>query len=145
MKTAGVTEIAGVATKVSGLHLIELTTAGSMSLDAGKSLTITADILSLRQSKNKQMALGGSVGVENNITVGGSAIVNGELYLQHVTAPAEIQTTDQTYQLRGWTRKEEIVGYIPQGRIIARLTKADCDEIVRETLRQLSSAAEHWP
>jgi hypothetical protein len=130
LRTTGVSEIAGVTTKVSGLHLVELTTAGSMSIDAGKSLTITADILSLRQSKSKQIALGGSVGVENNITVGGSAIVNGELYLQHVTAPAEIQTTDQTYQLRGWTRKEEVVGYIPQGRIVARLTKADCDRII---------------
>jgi hypothetical protein len=130
LRTTGVSEIAGVTTKVSGLHLVELTTAGSMSIDAGKSLTITADILSLRQSKSKQIALGGSVGVENNITVGGSAIVNGELYVQHVTAPAEIQTTDQTYQLRGWTRKEEVVGYIPQGRIVARLTKADCDRII---------------
>ncbi|MGA1047387.1 MAG: hypothetical protein ACO3UU_05215, partial [Minisyncoccia bacterium] len=78
LRTTGVSEIAGVTTKVSGMHLVELTTAGSMSLDAGKSLTITADILSLRQSKSKQIALGGSVGVENNITVGGSAIVNGE-------------------------------------------------------------------
>ncbi len=130
LKTVGVTEIAGVATKVSGLHLIELTTAGSISLDAGKSLTITADILSLRQSKNKQMALGGSVGVENNITVGGSAIVNGELYLQHVTAPAEIQTTDQTFQLKGWTKTTDTVGSIPEGRVVAKLTEQDCIDIV---------------
>ena len=136
LRTTGVSEIAGVTTKVSGLHLVELTTAGSMSIDAGKSLTITADILSLRQSKSKQIALGGSVGVENNITVGGSAIVNGELYLQHVTAPAEIQTTDQTYQLRGWSRREtrdfaEPVASIPSGRIIVRLTKEICHQICR--------------
>jgi hypothetical protein len=130
LKTTGVSEIAGVTTKISGLHLIELTTSGSISLDAGKSLTITADILSLRQSKNKQMALGGSVGVENNITVGGSAIVNGELYLQHVTAPAEIQTTDQVQQLRGWTRTSDTVGSIPEGRVVARLTEIDCVDIV---------------
>lgn len=129
LKTTGVAEIAGVATKVSGLHLIELTTAGSISLDAGKSLTITADILSLRQSKNKQIALGGSVGVENNITVGGSAIVNGELYLQHVTAPAEIQTTDQTHNIKGWTHSSQAVAYIPEGRIIGRLTPEICNAI----------------
>jgi hypothetical protein len=130
LRTTGVSEIAGVTTKVSGLHLVELTTAGSMSIDAGKSLTITADILSLRQSKSKQIALGGSVGVENNITVGGSAIVNGELYLQHVTAPAEIQTTDQTYQLRGWSREQDTVGSIPEGRVLAKLTVQDCVDIV---------------
>ena len=130
LRTTGVSEIAGVTTKVSGLHLVELTTAGSMSIDAGKSLTITADILSLRQSKSKQIALGGSVGVENNITVGGSAIVNGELYLQHVTAPAEIQTTDQTYQLRGWSREQDTVGSIPEGRVLAKLTTQDCVDIV---------------
>jgi hypothetical protein len=136
LRTTGVSEIAGVTTKVSGLHLVELTTAGSMSIDAGKSLTITADILSLRQSKSKQIALGGSVGVENNITVGGSAIVNGELYVQHVTAPAEIQTTDQTYQLRGWSRREssefaEPIAAIPSGRIIVQLTKEICHQICR--------------
>lgn len=130
LRTTGVSEIAGVTTKVSGLHLLELTTAGSMSIDAGKSLTITADILSLRQSKSKQIALGGSVGVENNITIGGSAIVNGELYLQHVTAPAEIQTTDQTYQLRGWSREQDTVGSIPEGRELAKLTVQDCVDIV---------------
>jgi hypothetical protein len=130
LRTTGVSEIAGVTTKVSGLHLLELTTAGSMSIDAGKSLTITADILSLRQSKSKQIALGGSVGVENNITIGGSAIVNGELYLQHVTAPAEIQTTDQTYQLRGWSREQDTVGSIPEGRVLAKLTVQDCVDIV---------------
>ncbi len=130
LRTTGVSEIAGVTTKVSGLHLLELTTAGSMSIDAGKSLTITADILSLRQSKSKQIALGGSVGVENNITVGGSAIVNGELYLQHVTAPAEIQTTDQIQQLRGWTREADTVATIKEGVVVALLTKKDCVDIV---------------
>lgn len=131
LKTTGVSEIAGVATKISGLHLIELTTSGNISLDASRSLTITADILSLRQRNNKQIALGGSVGVENNITVGGSAIVNGELYLQHVTAPAEIQTTDQTYNIKGWTHSNQAVGYIPEGRIIVRLTKDLCYKICR--------------
>jgi hypothetical protein len=101
-----------------------------MSIDADKSLTITADILSLRQSKSKQIALGGSVGVENNITVGGSAIVNGELYLQHVTAPAEIQTTDQTYQLKGWTNTNDTIGSIPEGRVVAKLNVQDCIDIV---------------
>ena len=129
LRTTGVSEIAGVTTKVSGLHLLELTTAGSMSIDAGKSLTITADILSLRQSKSKQIALGGSVGVENNITVGGSAIVNGELYLQHVTAPAEIQTTDQIQNIKGWTHSDQVVAYIPEGRIIGRLTPQMCKDI----------------
>lgn len=129
LRTTGVSEIAGVTTKVSGLHLVELTTAGSMSIDAGKSLTITADILSLRQSKSKQIALGGSVGVENNITVGGSAIVNGELYLQHVTAPAEIQTTDQIHNIKGWTHSNQAVAYIPEGRIIGRLTPEICNAI----------------
>lgn len=134
LRTTGVAEIAGITTKVTGTHLIELTTAGNLSLNAGKSLTITADILSLRQSKSKQIALGGSVGVENNITIGGSAIINGELYLQHVTAPAEIQTTDQTRQIRGWTRAVDTIGTIPEGRVVAKLTKQDCEDIVQVAL-----------
>lgn len=136
MKTSGIAEIAGVSTIISGKHLLQLTTAGNLSLEAGSALTISADILSLRQSKNKQLSLGGSVGVENNITVGGSAIINGEAYLQHVTAPAEIQTTDQVYQLRGRSRREstsfsEPVASIPEGRIVVKLTKQLCYEICR--------------
>lgn len=136
MKTSGIAEIAGVSTILSGKHLLQLTTSGNISMEAGKSLTISADILSLRQSKNKQLSLGGSVGVENNITVGGSAIINGEAYLQHVTAPAEIQTTDQNYQLRGWSRREstdfaEPVAAIPEGRIVVKLTRDLCYKICR--------------
>ena len=42
---------------------------------------------------NKQVYIEPSLGVKNNIKVGGSAYIQGETYLHHVTAPQEIQTT----------------------------------------------------
>jgi hypothetical protein len=129
LKTIGVTEIAGVSTKISGKHAMELTSAGSMSIGAKGALSISADVLSLRQSQGKQLVLGGSAAVENNLTIGGAAIVGGELYCQHITGPAEIQVTEQTHEVKGWTNPKESVAYIPEGRTIGRLTPEICNAI----------------
>jgi hypothetical protein len=129
LKTAGVSELAGVATKVTGTHAIEMSTSGSMSIGAGRGLSISAETLNLSQSKGGQVAVGGSLGVENQLTVGGSASINGELYCQHITGPASMQVTEQTAEVNGWTNPGEAVAYIPEGRTIGRLTPEICAAI----------------
>lgn len=129
-KTSGVSEMVGAVSRISAQHLLELTSGGTMRIDCAGALTISADILTLRQKNNYQTALAGSVGIENNLTVGGSAIVNGELYVQHITAPAEIQATDQVIKTQGWTNSTEQVAFIREGTIIAKLTIDDCKRIV---------------
>lgn len=131
LKTAGVAEFAGVATKITGTHAIEMSTSGSLSIAAGRGLSISAETLNLSQSKGGQLAVGGSMGVENQLTVGGSASINGELYCQHITGPASTQVTEQTAEVSGWTNPGEAVAYIPEGRTIGRLTPALCREICR--------------
>lgn len=129
LKTAGVGEFGSVATKITGTHAIEMSTAGSMSIGAGRGLSISAETLNLSQSKGGQIAVGGSMGVENQLTVGGSASINGELYCQHITGPASMQVTEQTAEVNGWTNPGEAVAYIPEGRTIGRLTPQICAAI----------------
>jgi hypothetical protein len=126
LQTAGITNINGVATTLRGLHMMDIGTAGNMTLGAGQALNISAKSLSLNQSEGGQMAVGGSMGVENQLTVGGSASINGELFCQHITGPASMQVTEQTAEVHGWTNSGEAVAYIPEGRTIGRLTPELC-------------------
>jgi hypothetical protein len=45
---------------------------------------------------NRQVYVESSMGVKNNLIVGGGLAVEGETYLQHVTAPLEVQQTENT-------------------------------------------------
>jgi len=137
LQTAGITNINGVATSLRGLHMMDIGTAGNMTLGAGQALNISAKSLSLNQSEGGQMAVGGSMGVENQLTVGGSASINGELYCQHITGPASMQVTEQTAEVNGWTNPGEAIAYIPEGRTIGRLTPEICAAIYQ--LGQASS------
>lgn len=129
LQTAGIANINGVATSIKGLHMIDIGTSGNLTLGAGRALNISAKSLSLNQSDGGQVAIGGSMGVENQLVVGGSASINGELFCQHITGPASMQLTEQTAQVNGWTNPGEAVAYIPEGRTIGRLTPEICAAI----------------
>ena len=51
-------------------------------------------MLTLRNKNNRQVLVDGNLGVKQNIVVGGSVHVEGELSVQHITAPVEIQETE---------------------------------------------------
>lgn len=127
--STGVLETSTVATEMKSTHSIDLHSGGNLILRAAKSISITADIISIRHSDDGQVGIGGSLGVENNITVGGSAIVNGEMYVQHITAPAEIQVTEPILQLQARSKFNDQIACIPEGSIIAKLSQADCEAI----------------
>jgi hypothetical protein len=48
---------------------------------------------------NRQVYVESSMGIKNNLIVGGGLAVEGETYLQHVTAPLEVQQTENTVVL----------------------------------------------
>ena len=130
INSTGSIETLSISTQLKSTHSIDLTSGGNLLLRAAKSISITADIISIRHSNDGQVAIGGSLGVENNITVGGSAIVNGEMYVQHITAPAEMQVTESIHNLQARTKSDEQVAYIPEGSILAKLSVEDCRRIV---------------
>jgi|GEM_PF-3103962 len=129
-KTTGVVECNGIATRLSGTHSLELTTGGNARLTAGRSLIISADTICMKQSNDMQLGIGGSMGIENNLTVAGSTILNGETYVQHITAPVEMQVTEQISNLQARTKSTEHVAYFPEGMVIGKLSTQDCQAIV---------------
>jgi hypothetical protein len=55
-----------------------------------------SDILTLRQKEYGQVLVDSNLGVSQNVIIGGSTHIDGELFVNHVTAPIEIQETEQT-------------------------------------------------
>lgn len=108
MKTLGVYDIGGTVTNIGG-HQVNIGSDGEVNIQ-GKRVAIAAEILTLRQKNRKQLLLDSNVGVSQNVVIGGGMYVEGETYLQHVTAPCEIQETEMVL-LKGKILKGNLIGY----------------------------------
>jgi len=92
IKTSGSMEIGATMYKL-GANQIHINSAEGVYIDSPAVVSITSrNKISL--TSNKQVLINPSLGVQNNIQVGGAAYLQGETYLHHVTAPQEIQTTE---------------------------------------------------
>jgi hypothetical protein len=112
--TTGCTDIYGSQVLVAGSNELLLSSGGDINVTSQGKFSVTADIITFRQSSGKQVAIDGSLGVKNNLLVAGGAYIEGELCINHITAPVEIQETE-SMQLFGSTRIEPnqfIVGYV---------------------------------
>jgi len=94
--------------KMGGLQTI----VGSQDvvIKGDKNVSIDSDNLNL--TSGNQIVLNGNTGVNMNLLVKGGAYVNGELCVNHITAPREIQET-----LIGFT-KEGALGFLRSGEKI---------------------------
>tara|TARA_R100000908_G_scaffold4770_1_gene2075 strand:+ start:1187 stop:2908 length:1722 start_codon:yes stop_codon:yes gene_type:complete len=94
IKTSGSMELGATTYKVSS-HKISLNASKGVHINSENIVELqSAKNISLRS--NKQVYVEPSLGVKNNLVVGGGAYLQGETYLHHVTAPAEIQQTRET-------------------------------------------------
>ena len=94
LKSTGSTELGGTTLKggfkqiiLNASHGIQIASEASVELQSLKSITLRT---------NRQVYVESSLGVKNNLIVGGAASIEGELYVQHVTAPLEVQQTENT-------------------------------------------------
>ena len=94
IKTTGPVEIGGTTYKLA---------ANKVNIQASAGVNITSENLveltslkNISLRSNKQVLIEPGLGVKNNVIIGGSTYTEGETYLQHVTAPTEIQQTEQT-------------------------------------------------
>jgi len=92
LKTYGPVNISGTITNIAGTQ-VNIASENEVNIDGGKRFSIIADIISLRQRNKKQVVVESGLGVTRNVVIGGGMYVEGEVFLQHVTAPAEIQRT----------------------------------------------------
>jgi len=112
MKTFGPIQIGGTVINMAG-EQINLASENEINIDAGKRLTVTADIMVFKQRQMKQVLIDSSLGISRNLVVGGGAHIEGELTVNHVTAPVEIQETEDTH-VYGRTNNDvaKIIGYV---------------------------------
>ena len=122
MKTYGPVDIGGTITNISG-EQVNIGSEHEINIDGGRRLNISADILCLRarnqkdKTQDEQVIVDGNLGVKTNVVIGGGMHVEGEVSLNHVTAPCEIQQTEET-DVTGTTLGNRTVAWIPPGRVL---------------------------
>ena len=122
MKSYGPVDIGGTITNISG-NQVNIGSEFETNIDGGRRLNISADILCLRarnekdKTQDEQVLVDGNLGVKTNVVVGGGMHVEGEVSLNHVTAPCEIQQTEET-DVTGTTLANRVVAWIPPGRVL---------------------------
>lgn len=122
MKSYGPVDIGGTITNISG-NQVNIGSEFETNIDGGRRLNISADILCLRarnqkdKTQDEQVLVDGNLGVKTNVVIGGGMHVEGEVSLNHVTAPCEIQQTEET-DVTGTTLANRVVAWIPPGRVL---------------------------
>lgn len=109
-KSIGETNIGGVITNIAGQQ-VNVSSEKEVNIYAEKRLTLVSDMLTLRQKNYGQIVVDSNLGVAQNVVIGGQLHVEGEVTLNHVTAPMEIQETEETV----------LQGYIPVDEVSAKL------------------------
>jgi hypothetical protein len=108
IKTSGAVEIGGTTFKVSA-HKIHIQSSAGVNVSS-------ENIVELQSEKNialrsgRQILIEPGLGVRDNVIVGGATYTEGETYLHHVTAPVEIQQTEET----------EVYGELVAGLVIGK-------------------------
>ena len=92
IKTTGGLDIGGSITNIAGQQT-NIVAEDEININS-KVITIAAEMLLLRNKNKKQVVVDGNLGVNQNVVIGGSLHVEGELSVHHITAPLEIQETE---------------------------------------------------
>lgn len=94
LKTTGSFEIGGSVLR-GGFKRINLNASHGVHIGSESNVEIQS-LKTIVLRTNRQVYIESSMGVKNNLIVGGGLAVEGETYLQHVTAPLEVQQTENT-------------------------------------------------
>lgn len=105
LKTTGPMELGGTTLKagfkkinINSSHGIQIACENSLELQSLKTITLRT---------NRQVYVESSLGVKGNVIIGGGLSVEGETYLQHVTAPLEVQQTQDTILMGKFATDED--------------------------------------
>jgi len=93
IKTSGPVIFSGTTVKVAGT-VVNVTSEGGTTINSSTYVDIFSRNVMVRSPR--QILLDSSVGVANNIIIGGGAFVEGEVYVNHISAPLEVQRTYDT-------------------------------------------------
>jgi hypothetical protein len=93
-KTTGSFEQSGATLKM-GFKKININASNGLHIGSEDHLEIQS-LKSITLRTNKQVYVESSMGIKNNLIIGGANYTEGETYVQHVTAPLEVQRTENT-------------------------------------------------
>ena len=95
LKTTGIATIGAGIVNVIGDGINIGSKEGLIDIN-GSAVTITADFVNLKNRSGNQVVVDSTLGVSKNVIIGGGAYVEGELYVNHISAPVEYQVTENT-------------------------------------------------
>jgi hypothetical protein len=108
-KTTGPINLGGTIMAIAGTQ-VNIASKEDFNLDGGTNLSVIADIIAIRTRNKAQVVIDDNLGISKNVVIGGGSYTNGEVYLQHVTAPYEFQVTESTtIQDTGYTISNAII------------------------------------
>jgi len=96
VKTNGNIDFAGGIATFIGDQVI-IGSSNEVTIDAGKRLNLVADSINLKSRLGKQLTVESNFGITKNVVIGGGMHVEGELNVQHITAPLEFQVTEPVH------------------------------------------------
>jgi hypothetical protein len=110
-KSYGPVNISGTITNIAGQQ-VNIGSDNEVYIDGGQKLQLIADVINIKQRVNQQVAIEGGLGVTGNAVIGGGMHVEGELSVNHITGPTEIQETNRQI-VTGTTNNiiPSIIGY----------------------------------
>jgi len=95
VRTTGNMDITGGLVSVAGAQVTIGSKDGQVALN-GSIVQIGGDAVVLKSNIGEQVVVDSTLGVSKNVIIGGGAYVEGELFVNHVTAPVEYQVTENT-------------------------------------------------
>lgn len=95
VKTTGPVNLGGSIMAIAGKQM-NIAATDDFNIDGGTNLSVIADLITIRTRNRNQTVIDDNLGISKNVVVGGGTYTNGEVFLQHVTAPVEFQVTEST-------------------------------------------------
>lgn len=94
LKSYGRVDVSGTITNVGGQQ-VNISSENEVNINGGERLTLEANIVSIKNKQSGQVLVDSNFGVNGNMVVRGGLHVDGELSVNHITAPTEFQETEQ--------------------------------------------------
>lgn len=114
-KSTGVMELGGSTLK-TGFKKINLNASHGIHIGSEASVELQS-IKTITFRTNRQVFVDGAFGIKNNLIVGGGSYVEGETYVQHITAPLEVQQTEDTTLLGKFATDSDRTLFIAECKI----------------------------
>lgn len=121
LQTAGCVDInSSGRTNISSINELNLTSSeGNINIVGGHNVLISGDSICIQtRSPSDQALVNCNLGVAKNLTVHGSAYVDGELFVHHITAPVATRVTGAGPGSFGSLPSGEVVGFTELSELI---------------------------